>query len=254
MIEQQVVESFHLALLTVLGERAGREIFVLKGGASLRFFLSSIRYSGDIDIDIPNVEQWRFTDRIKAAVEGETLARLLSLLGTSMEQGYHKDASATKEDWSFELAHPDVPLPVRTRLEVSYREHDYPGDSFFPDRPANDVMAPYARVLRAPIITRYRIPVAMSQKVRALYGRTETQPRDVFDLDFLLGGWPDRPTDLQEAEIGAAIDRVFEIGYGEYVSKVVTMLDPALTELYEGEKTWGDMQQRVIDALAEMLP
>lgn len=253
MIEQQVVESFHLALMTVLGERAGRDVFVLKGGTSLRFFLKSIRYSEDIDIDVPTVEQWRFTDRIKVAVEGEALARLLSLLGTSMDQGYRKGASATKEDWSFELVHPDVPLPVRTRLEVSYREHDYPADSFFPDRPANDVMAPYARALRAPIITRYRVPVAMSQKVRALYGRTETQPRDVFDLDFLLGGWPDRPTDLEEAEIGAAIDRVFELDYGEYASKVVTMLDPVLATLYEGEEAWGDMQQRVIDALADML-
>lgn len=253
MIEQQIVEGFHLALLTVLGDRGGRDAFVLKGGASLRFFLKSIRYSDDVDIDVPTMDQWRFTDRIKAAVEGETLVRLLALLGTTMSQGYRKDASATKEDWSFELVHTDVPLPVRTRLEVSYRGYDYPADSWFPDKPANEVMAPYARALRAPVITRYRIPVAMSQKVRALYGRKETQPRDVFDLDFLFGGWPDRPTDLEEAEIGTAIDRVFEIGYGEYVSKVVTMLDPALASLYEAEETWGDMQQRVIDALAGML-
>lgn len=253
MIEQQVVESFHLALMTVLGDRAGRDAFVLKGGASLRFFLRSIRYSEDLDIDVPTMEPWRFTDRIKATVEGEILARLLALLGTTVNQGYRKDASATKEDWSFELAHPDVPLPVRTRVEVSYREYDYPADSWFPDRPADEVMAPYARVMRAPVITRYRVPVAMSQKVRALCGRMESQPRDVFDLDFLFGGWPDRPTDLEEAEIGTAIDRVYEIGYGEYVSKVVTMLDPALASLYETEETWGDMQQRVIDTLAEML-
>jgi len=253
MIEQQVVESFHLALMTVLGARGGRDAFVLKGGASLRFFLKSIRYSEDVDIDVPAMEQWRFTDRIKTAVEGETLARLLALLGTTMSQGYRKDASATKEDWSFELAHPDVPLPVWTRLEVSYREYDYPVDSWFPDRPASDIMAPYARVLRAPVIMRYRIPIAMSQKVRALYGRKETQPRDVFDLDFLFRGWPDRPTDLEEAEIGTAVDRIFEIGYGEYASRVVTMLDPALASLYETEEAWGDMQQGVIDALAEML-
>jgi predicted nucleotidyltransferase component of viral defense system len=249
MDERQVVESFHLALMTVLAER-GRDAFVLKGGASLRFFLKSVRYSEDVDIDVPTMEQWRFTEKIKAAVESESLKRLLALLGTEMTQGYRKDSSATKEDWPFELTHSDLPVSARTRLEVSYRESNYPDDASFADKPADEIVAPYARSLRAPLIRRYRIDVAMSQKVRALYGRKETQPRDVFDLDFLFRGWPDRPSDLDEAEIGAAIDRAYSISFGEYASKVVAMLDPAIASLYKEEATWGDMQQRVIDTLA----
>ena len=58
MNERQVVESFHLALLTALGERGGRDAFVLKGGTNLRFFFDSLCYSEDIDIDVPVGSSW----------------------------------------------------------------------------------------------------------------------------------------------------------------------------------------------------
>ena len=49
---QQQIELFHLIFLRYLGERIDKLHFALKGGCNLRFYLKSIRYSEDIDLDV----------------------------------------------------------------------------------------------------------------------------------------------------------------------------------------------------------
>lgn len=46
------VEQFHLLFLEQLGKVVDKQLTALKGGCNLRFFLKSIRYSEDMDIDI----------------------------------------------------------------------------------------------------------------------------------------------------------------------------------------------------------
>jgi hypothetical protein len=46
--DAQVVELFHLAFLQVLQARLDQARYVLKGGANLRYFFDSVRYSEDI--------------------------------------------------------------------------------------------------------------------------------------------------------------------------------------------------------------
>lgn len=48
--DAQVVELFHLAFLQVLQARVDQARYVLKGGANLRFFFDSMRYSEDPEI------------------------------------------------------------------------------------------------------------------------------------------------------------------------------------------------------------
>ena len=49
--DAQLIEAFHLAFLQVLQARVQQEHYVLKGGANLRYFFDSVRYSEDIDLD-----------------------------------------------------------------------------------------------------------------------------------------------------------------------------------------------------------
>lgn len=51
----QMRELFHLEFLRWFGRKLAAEDYVLKGGVNLRFFLGSIRYSEDMDIDIQSV-------------------------------------------------------------------------------------------------------------------------------------------------------------------------------------------------------
>ncbi len=50
--DRQTIEIFHLLFLRAFGARVDKSLFALKGGCNLRFFLKSIRYSEDMDLDI----------------------------------------------------------------------------------------------------------------------------------------------------------------------------------------------------------
>src|SRR5687767_1802324 len=50
--EREAVEIFHLVFLRAFGTRVDKALFALKGGSNLRFFLRSIRYSEDMDLDV----------------------------------------------------------------------------------------------------------------------------------------------------------------------------------------------------------
>ena len=60
----QIIEHFHLAFLLVLAGRLAQSSYVLKGGANLRYFFGSFRYSEDIDLDVGGIEAWALTDRV----------------------------------------------------------------------------------------------------------------------------------------------------------------------------------------------
>jgi predicted nucleotidyltransferase component of viral defense system len=55
--DAQTIESFHLLFLQVL-TASRQDWFVLKGGANIRYFFGSNRYSNDIDLDIVEREAW----------------------------------------------------------------------------------------------------------------------------------------------------------------------------------------------------
>src|SRR5437762_1943608 len=71
----------------------------------------------------------------------------------------------------------------RARIEFSHRANDARRIlEAVPDR----VVAPYA--LRAPTMLHYTAEAAIEQKIAALALRSETQARDVFDLELLFRG------------------------------------------------------------------
>lgn len=52
------IECFHLGFLAVLRTRLDEGRYILKGGANLRYFFASVRYSEDIDLDVSRVAGW----------------------------------------------------------------------------------------------------------------------------------------------------------------------------------------------------
>ena len=53
--QMQSKEIFHLEFLRFLSGKVKTKYFSLKGGANLRFFFQSIRYSEDMDLDVSGV-------------------------------------------------------------------------------------------------------------------------------------------------------------------------------------------------------
>ena len=46
------IEQFHLLFLDQLGRKLDKRHYALKGGCNLRFYLRSIRFSEDMDLDL----------------------------------------------------------------------------------------------------------------------------------------------------------------------------------------------------------
>jgi hypothetical protein len=59
------VELFHLLFLDQLGRKLDKRVYALKEGYNLRFFMKSIRYSEDMDIDIQTIPPTIPKDRLR---------------------------------------------------------------------------------------------------------------------------------------------------------------------------------------------
>lgn len=104
---------------------------------------------------------------------------------------------------------------------------------------------------RPPRVNRYG-PVAMvEQKVGALGKRSETQARDVFDLDvlFRLGSAALGEARLEATTLRAASARALALSYDEYASTVVNYLEEDLVGVLGSEDAWNEMVLRVSSEL-----
>ena len=97
MLPVEVTEAFHLAFLSALQQSVEARQFVLKGGANLRFYYDSFRYSEDIDLDVPFAQASLFTLKVQRAFESPLLARLLRSMNISIAELNPKDRTSTKE-------------------------------------------------------------------------------------------------------------------------------------------------------------
>lgn len=251
----EITEGFHLAFMQALATRANPAAWALKGGGNLRFFYGSARFSEDIDLDTFDIEPWVFQDRIDQALASDLLKRTLGTLGSHIDYVNPKERSETKSKWVLGLRHTSETEPVYTQIEVSHRE--YPYRDFVKVEPVSQAAgAPYAAALRRPTIGHYLPRAAIAQKIDALWGRDVRQPRDVFDLDLLFRIAPDALSrgDVDEADLRAAISRLFEIGYDEYRAKVLSFIESAVLPLYEPVDVWEGMQMTVATRLEGLLP
>lgn len=249
MTEAQIIECFHLAFLQVLSSRLNRRHYVLKGGANLRYFFNSHRYSEDIDLDAVDEEPWKLTEKVDETLVAPAVTVLLRSAGITVAKVAKPKQTDTTQRWKVQLATPSRNEPIATKIEFSRRNGDKRWSlEAVPDR----VVAPYA--LRAPTLLHYDAAAATEQKVNALALRHETQARDVFDLELLFRTHPGavaRGT-LDSDAIQAAIERTVELPFEAFEAQVVPFLEPDVAEVYAESSAWEQIQAYVIDRLGEL--
>lgn len=240
----QAIEVFHLCFLQVLAARLDLADYALKGGANLRYFFGSVRYSEDIDLDVSSRAAPRLGEKIDKLLTSKTLEIVLAGAGIAIEERTKPKQTETTMRWKLGLRTTGQSQLVRTRIEFSNRN----GDSRrLLEAVPPEVVAPYA--LRPPTVSHYVDGAATEQKVEALAGRSQTQSRDVFDLEFLL-----RREALPAGSLGAelanaAITRALELDFAVFSDQVLPFLDSEIRELYDNEATWEEIQMYVVDSL-----
>lgn len=249
LTDAQVIEFFHVVFLEALQARLDQSHYVIKGGANLRYFFGSLRYSEDIDIDAVSIEPWKLEAKVDEVLASPAMGLLLRSGGLAVAQVTKPKQTATTQRWKPLIAVSGRKVPVRTRIEFSRRPTD-------PRRVLEAipvrVVAPYA--LRAPTMLHYTADAAIEQKIGALVQRSETQARDVFDLELLLRGHRNAigAGELRTHLLEVAAERALELPLEVFRDQVVPFLDPEIAELYSDRTAWERIQAFVVERLMEL--
>lgn len=247
--QAQIIEIFHLLFLRVMAA-GNAEWFTLKGGANLRYFFASPRYSNDIDLDFAYRDSWAVAKAVEAALEGKAMSMLTRASSLSIGEKTAPKQTSTTLRWKIGLRAPEHQDLIRTKIEFSRRGTESIDAEFavVPD----DIVRPYG--LQSPTVHHYRETAAIDQKVAALALRRETKARDIFDLDLLFrqrrSAQP-RLTGLDATHASAAAARALEIPFANFRSEVAPFLDAEFAILYDAQ-VWDAMCLRLAETLDEV--
>jgi hypothetical protein len=240
---RQSVELFHLAFLAELGGKLDRGLYAVKGGCNLRFFFHSVRYSEDLDIDIGKTASGTLRRKVDQILASRSLLLTLGAHGIAVGSVTHPKQTETTQRWKLQLDLGEG--AAHTKIEFSRRGlHD--GVEFGAvDR---GLLGSYG--LSPMLLSHYGRQAAIEQKVAALVGRSETQARDVFDLELLLAA----PGDLDMAAIdpklrAAAIERALAVDHRMFKAHVLAFLPAEQQRAYASRETWEQLVLHVVDAL-----
>lgn len=247
--QTQVIEMFHLLFLRVLASDRS-DWFVLKGGANIRYFFHSPRYSNDIDLDFSGREAWQVGEAVDKILAGRALEVITAAAKFEiMETSAPKQTDTTRR-WKIGIGAEGHAEPIRTKIEFSDRNGGS-GDVVVEQVP-DSIVRPYG--LNSPLVCHYGETAAIEQKIAVLALRSETKARDIFDLDLLLRRRRSRDTiqpELSGRHAANAATRAQEISYDNFLSEVAPFLDSDVAALYN-EGDWDQMRTNVAVWLEEI--
>lgn len=245
----QITEFLHLAFLQVAQTRLDQARYVVKGGATLRYFFGSPRYSEDLDLDAVEIEPWKLQEKVDEILASPALRILLRSGGLALKEVSAPKQTATTQRWKMWVATSGRPGGVRTKMEFSHRRAD---PRRVLEAVSERVVAAYA--LRPPSMQHYTGEAAIEQKLGALAHRAEPQARDLFDLELLLRRHPQafdsRKVDPRLLE--DAVYRVYELPYQAFQDQVRPFLEQDAVEPYSDGAAWERAQTYVAERLMEL--
>lgn len=246
--QRQHTEYFHLAFLAQLGLRLDKQAYALKGGANLRFFLKSFRYSEDMDFDVGRVSAEKLRPLVAAILRSSKLEAMLAIRGMRIKHMTESKQTGTTQRWKLGLIIPGIELPVPTKIEFS-RRRALAGTAFDavdPELAREHRIAPF-------FACHYPAEAAWLQKLEALAARSVPQARDVFDMYFLQASGtvlPGKmPTPLTAEALGRARESCLSIGFEDFKSQVLSFFPLEQQKTYDAREVWEEMVRRVLDVV-----
>ena len=251
MNERQAIEIFHLLFLRAFGARVDKTLFAVKGGCNLRFFLKSIRYSEDMDLDIHTMSVGTLKNNVDRVLKAPSFVQTLRAQDIEIVAASAPKQTGTTQRWKLALRLTGSGTEIPTKIEFSRRPLD-----------AEAVLEPVdPEIIRAyrlyPVIAQhYSATQAFAQKVLALALRAQVQSRDIFDLKLLLdagGARKPLPANAEE-QLATAIENALQVDYDAFAGQVLAYLEPEYQEHYGNRNAWSELQQQVVDALEGLRP
>lgn len=237
-------EVFHFLFLERLLKVSDPKLYVLKGGVNFRFFFDSPRYSEDMDLDVLGGSVETLKKNGYKILEDRSFLKSLKVFGIEeLVLGDKTKAKQTETTQRFKLrlvnkAGEQFP----TKVEFSRR--DSPPEEKYALGTIDPRVAAKFKKLAFPCF-HYLPESAVTQKIFALAGRTETQARDVFDLNLLyLGGHFSKEVihkTIPKETRDKAIMSIGNLDYDSYQGQVVEYLESDSRPRFATKEAWEEM-------------
>lgn len=242
----QNVELFHLLFFDQLGRKLDKSLFALKGGCNLRFFLKSIRYSQDMDLDVHTIRKETLNNTVNSILKSSSFALILRAKQMEIAAVSKAKQTDTTQRWKIQIRIPHSSIPLHTKIEFSRRGA---GEDVIFESVDPLMMGIYK--LTPIYASHYSMHAAMVQKIWALILRTETQARDVFDLFHLLNMGIKLASMSKEmiSRIKEAETHAMSISCESFKSQVVSYLPLEYHLQYSDPAFWDVMVLQVCQSL-----
>lgn len=239
------IEVFHLLFLDSLGKRIDKKFYALKGGCNLRFFLKSIRYSQDLDLDIQIINKHTLEKAVNLILDSLQFKLLLASKQIEIQRISFLKQTETTQRWKINLLILPSETMLNTKIEFSRRGLD--DEILFGPI---DSMITRLYSLTPILVNHYSFDAAFRQKVQALISRSYTQARDIFDLYHLLNCGIHPKLDITQKNLALAKEHAFQVGFADFCSQVLSFLPFEYHKIYNNSKMWDEIVLRVVEALS----
>lgn len=247
--DKELREIFHLLFLENLLRGSDPKLYVLKGGVNLRFFLKSPRYSEDMDLDVLGGSVATLKKNGYKILENAAFRRVLATYGiVDIKINDPAKAKQTETTQRFRVrlineAGEEFP----TKVEFSRRLDP---DDFLEEAIDPEISGHYKRLSFR--CQHYSGTFAVTQKIKALAGRPQTQARDIFDLYLLyLANHFQKSRWKFTSEIRKkACENALSITYEQYRDQVEEYLSSSGKKDFGGRQRWDQIQSCIVDELS----
>ncbi|MBI2995584.1 MAG: nucleotidyl transferase AbiEii/AbiGii toxin family protein [Candidatus Melainabacteria bacterium] len=245
-------EVFHFCFLEHLLLISDPKIYILKGGVNLRFFFNNPRYSEDMDIDVLASSVSTLKKNGYKILNENSFRRRLQTFGIEgliiNDPAKAKHTETTQRFKLKIITSSGESLP--TKIEFSRRKKTHDLYTYKFDRINTEISNKYNRL--SFLCQHYTGKTAIIQKIEALYGRSQTQSRDVFDVFILTLGGHAKELDVNKLDpnlVLKAKEAVLSLNYKEFKEQVLEFLDAAEYAKYSSYENWTEMQNKVAGLL-----
>lgn len=255
----QIREIFHLEFLRWLGRKLKADNYALKGGANLRLFFNSFRYSEDMDLDVSAVRVDVLKDVVMNILKSATFQDILKPFGVQKiiipDMSKAKQTQTTQR-FKIHLLTSNAE-DLFTKIEFSRR--GFKGNIVV--SAASEIILRQYKI--APLlVSHYDITSALMQKIFALVTRKTVQARDVFDIFILSSQYIDFSSSETRKtshfiksdfdKFKKAQDNVFEISYEQFRDTVLSYLSPQDQDAYKTKSSWDEVKLKVVNFIGEL--
>jgi len=248
----QLREIFHLEFLRWLGRKTKVKHYAVKGGANLRFFFNSFRYSEDIDLDIQSIAVETLKDMVMSILQAPSFQAIFKPFG--VERVVPPDISRAKQTETTQRfkAHLITSAGEDLFTKIEFSRRGFKGKVIV--QSASDIIL-RAYKLAPLLIPHYDIQSAIMQKIEALATRSAIQARDIFDLYILNSQYKpikEHGIKINNTKLTKAHQSIFEVNFEQFRDTVISYLSSEDQPLYNSSSSWDEVQLKVANFIDEL--